>query len=1291
MKLVPSAQSNQDGSFVLPAVSKSGDTIIASASGYAAQYVPLPSADLKNNNLSIALKKGASIHGLVCNRSGNPGIAGEIQIFNYPDNTFTYRIYTDNTGHYKIQNLPEENFYVRYSHIQAGTSIYQSSLRQIQIKAGEDYLVNLGNVPVNETKNLSISTVAMDTNNKPMPNARIRLVDAETHGPMGTRFEEGTIADSNGKFSFYDVPPGEYLLNYYNPEKDSNSGPFPTPSATVKITIGDEKAATIQPAKAQNIPSSQSSSVTSPTETIPAIDSCLLTGTVVDKDTGSPVANADVELYNEPAPQNLVTQTDQKGRFTYPKLSPGTYHILVVADQYQIHQSQTYDEKDNQISLGSNAHEKEIKIQLLKGNQANITVLSPDGKPVSGAKVSYGIYKGSKKEISLLSDTDGKVSFQNLSHKPIQVNVQKDGFGPAISELFIPGSPSNPKEIQVKLIAPVTIKGRVVTKNETPVQDVPVFIYSQPENKTTKTNAAGEYEFNGLGTKILSVSIRSDEINQYFTKKGKNFFNFGSGEQGGNVTQVAFGFKDGEVRTMPDFVIDYIEPSVTHKLQIMDKNKNPIANAKIDIQILPVNETYVAAPSVSSVHYSDENGIAVIKDTPSSADCAIDVKANGFIPLDSRGNIFELTTKKETTQIRLERTCSISGFVVEKDTLKPVKNALVYMTNARNGLDSGYNAITNALGMYEIHGLIPLPYQIHTVAKEFVTSTTNTFNVPSETNLSGVNFALDKGHSIQGIIRNVTGEPIEKAELSFLSKNKIIQYNSLNSPQDTSPGSYTFPESTSTGDGSFHVSGVTSNGDILIAQANGYAPQMMPLSQDIIKRGQLTITMKSDSKIYGTVCDEAGNPIDHCELNAVDTIRNMFKYKTFSDKDGNFLFSNLPNGAIKILTENPYRMFKTVFLKNGDTPFVSLGNTGKQVSIEGTLFDKNNHPLPHNRVSISDHYHDMGNTLIIVESDDQGKYHFYDIVEGDYFITPRISNDRSLMRTRRSIHVVNGKTTQMDIHLNPSALSLQFFNQETNAGIEGVHFMPADTKSIIETAGGASNKDGVLAFANNTTGSFHFIAMHPGYYAKPFKIEAPDIVEDSTIEVAVAMKPTTAKLIAHVDSPDIDQLNGYGGIFRAIQGNSQFFLTAKVIDSKKRLLEITGFPEGEMLVYLQPFMVRDSRNMPMSFPKSFKPVERETATLDFPLINVEQICFHFIMPDSENLPHGIQIDIPDIENSGKIQPDYRNWDSSVNQNIPTGKHLVRIVIPGYKPIECTPSEMPRNVWDQIEINLANYK
>ena len=1044
------------------------------------------------------------------------------------------------------------------------------------------------------------------------------------------------------------------------------------------------------------IPSMQSYTVVGVTESISTNEPYKLTGTVVDHETGTPIPNADVELYNESTPQNLITKTDQNGRFIYPNLSAGLYHALVLADHYQIHQSQTYDEKDNQLFLGSTIHEKDILIKLIKGKQANITVLSLDGKPADGAKVSYNLNRGSRKYFSVITDAQGKVSLQNLSGNPIQVFAEKDGFGTAISELFTPGLSSKSNEIQVKLLSPVTIKGRVVNKNGNPIQGVPVCAVSYPGNKITKTNSAGEYEFNNLSTKILSIAIRSDETNQYFTEKGKYFFNFGSGE-GKSVTKIDYGFNPGETRTMPDLIIDHIKPSAVLQLQIVDKQKIPIPYAQAEVHPGSIDETYVAVPPVTQKQYADKNGIIVFNNYPAPADFYAEIKADGFISTEKTGYRSTFQYKEGIIQIRLERINTISGFVLEKDSKKPIDKALVLVSNAANGILSEHTILTDATGKYEIHDVMPMRYQIHAIASQFVTSSTDTLSVLKETNLENVNFEMERGQSIHGLIRNVTGDPIEKAELSFLSKNNMIRYYPSYNAQDSTPKSFHFLESTSSPDGAFRLSGIPANGDMLIAQADGYAPQIIPLSQEIIQRGEITVTLKSDSKINGIVCDEAGNPVSHCEVNAFDTTRNLFRYSTFTNADGNFSFCNLPNGAIEILINDPCRMFKTVILKSGEVPFVSFGKTGKIVSVQGTLFDKENHPLPHSPLTLSDNDFNGGDTSITVETDDQGKYQFYDILPGAYYITSTSSNNRStnmnrMFRAKRPVQIESEKTVNMDIHQNASVLILQFFNQQTNAGIEGIHIWQMDNNNRIETAGGASNKDGVLTFASNSAGTFHFIAKHPGYYAKPFSVEIPNIVEDSTIEISLAMKPSTAKLLAHVDSPGIEQLDRYTGSFRAIQGSTQFPLNAKIFDLNKRLLEITCFPEGEMDVYLPSYYLPSNNNKgQMSYPKSFKPAENEITSIDFPITEIERICFHFNMPDSEYLPRGIQVEIPDFENAKKIEPEYRSRDNNLYLYIPAGKHAVRILVPGYKPIECIPSEITRNSLDQIEVNMVNYK
>lgn len=369
LKLIPSAKSNPDGSFTVPDIPKAGDTIITEASGYApACFTITPS---NNQNVNLTLRKGSSIHGMVCNNAGTPVIAGKIQVFNFPDNTFTYEIYTDDTGHYKIENLPQEKFYLRYSFMppEPGMAMSQSFIRQVALKEEEDVLINMGTVPVQETKEKSLTGTVYDANNQPMPAAKIRLVDPVTQGQMGTSFEDVTKTDSNGKFAFFDVPAGEYLLIYYNPHKDYRYDMFPTASATVKVTIGTAPAV-------QDIHEKISK----------------VSFKTIDGKTGSPLSGVTIyklsEINKSSSYQTnfIGGQTDDNGLMTLQPQMSGLYNAVAWKEGYF--------PKNFQFTVPDAPTDKGIETKVsLTPSKTKITAAFTDYNPSAGDKVRFHAVK----------------------------------------------------------------------------------------------------------------------------------------------------------------------------------------------------------------------------------------------------------------------------------------------------------------------------------------------------------------------------------------------------------------------------------------------------------------------------------------------------------------------------------------------------------------------------------------------------------------------------------------------------------------------------------------------------------------------------------------------------------------------------------------------------------------------------------------------------------------------------------------------------------------------------------
>ena len=1025
----------------------------------------------------------------------------------------------------------------------------------------------------------------------------------------------------------------------------------------------------------------------------PGNNSCSLTGTVVDEKTGAPIANANVELYSNFIKKNLQTTSNNSGQFSFEKLASGSYHLLVIADTYQIHQSQTYDEKDNVFSLNQQSPKIDTTIKLKKGFHAKITVMSPDGKPLPQALVSCPIRGGSHKEISQSTNNDGIAYFNDLPDNECSLAAKKEGFGSNKTGSFQPGSESKPAEVSVKLFQPGTVTGRIVNKDGEPVSGVKVDIYSSLYSENVKTGSNGSYTFTSLSPGDFNVSIISGENKQYYLERGKQ-----------SITST---LKENEKKVIPDWIVSRIEESRTLRLRITDTDNNPVVNAIAFIYprhiLSATDDLFVPAFPSSGSQISDKDGIVTINDMPPVQNFNVKVSADGFVPIEPRysENLTCDFKKDEIIAIKLNRPSMIRGTIREQDTQKPVANASVVAVKNSNEIYYEKSVLSNASGQYELPDLSPGEYRLLVSANQLLSTYINKIPVVKEKITDNFNIALERGKTITGTIRSVTGEPIAGAKFSFRLKTLALR-----SYIHSFPSSFSLTESLSNPDGSFYLSGIPATGESFIVQAAGYATNIIPAGQEMLIKGKASITMTAGGTIHGKAYNINGNPMPMKMISAEDLQDHILWYKTSTDKEGNFIFTNLPLCAMRIETEYPmqnpsctYSIRRTLNIKESENSFVFLGNAGKTISVQGTMYNENDTPLSGYHVALRDQDVSLGENIeISTITDTQGHYQFFDIPDGDYFIcccTPQDFPEglRIPQGIRRMIHLENGKPLQLDIHEKVPSIDLHFVDEQTeqpvgNVKITPLQSIPAKRVPFNMTAEGTSTAQGVLAYNTNTTGTYEFLAIKKGYWGTPFTMNIPETSPDPYIKTFIPMQPTKTRLLFHIDFPQDRFMSKMAPPLHIQQGTSGYILTTTVADYEKRIFEAFGFPKGDVKISVPAFM-RGKEGSLAAYPENYIIVDGQTQTIDLEAIETKENYFYFTIPMNESLPKDIKIEIPDY-------PEAPQRPNAVSRNmvycsIPTGKHLVRIRIPGYKPIECIPDEIPKSNEGYILFDLSNYK
>ncbi len=188
-----------------------------------------------------------------------------------------------------------------------------------------------------------------------------------------------------------------------------------------------------------------------------------VSGSVLDMDTGKPIAGAKVTLtpnfeMDGPLP-GAVAGAD--GKFVLEGMREGAYTIAATAKGYAPKRSSNYDE----VKAGVKRVEE---FKLSPVTSLSGVVRDPEGNPVSNARViakdivgkdGFG-YSGPQGHIETKSDAEGKFTLEGLPHGETRITVWADGW-------YLPGSVTTKyqlppeKEHVMKMIGTGTVKGTI--------------------------------------------------------------------------------------------------------------------------------------------------------------------------------------------------------------------------------------------------------------------------------------------------------------------------------------------------------------------------------------------------------------------------------------------------------------------------------------------------------------------------------------------------------------------------------------------------------------------------------------------------------------------------------------------------------------------------------------------------------------------------------------------------------------------------------------------------------------
>ncbi len=350
-------------------------------------------------------------------------------------------------------------------------------------------------------------------------NLRVRgaLVKLKRTGASNTISQETA---SNGTFNFTDLVFGVYSIEI------ELEGHLPY-SKTSEITI-DENTRDIENYNASLIPFG------------------TLSGSVINELDNQPISSASVELSGD---RRESVQTSESGDFVFNDMIAGSYQLMVSVSGFAVH------EEDININDGESAS---LQIKLKPFPSISGTVLNrQDDSPVFEAKVSLGGTATS----DVLTDSQGKFIFPNLSAGDYTINLDKQGFQ-AIEGVISLQDGTSINKVYKMLPEEVTtsVSGKVVNiENQGSIPGVKLSL-SGPVSQDIFTDENGNYSFSELTAGSYSINTNKDG----FVQKQEDF-ELATGDEKSLIISLTPSSTQLEVSPS---TLDFLEDKTTLPLEI---------------------------------------------------------------------------------------------------------------------------------------------------------------------------------------------------------------------------------------------------------------------------------------------------------------------------------------------------------------------------------------------------------------------------------------------------------------------------------------------------------------------------------------------------------------------------------------------------------------------------------------------------------------------------------------------------------------------------------------------------
>lgn len=385
-----------------------------------------------------------------------------------------------------------------------------------------------------------------------------------------------------------------------------------------------------------------------------------------------------------------------------------------------------------------------------------------------------------------------------------------------------------------------------------------------------------------------------------------------------------------------DFVItrSYFEmeillsPTLTLRGRVVDNLTTGVADTLV--QLMRAN---APSPLVLSAT-TDQQGAFKITDILQTGGYWIEASHPGF---DAPGRVNVTIPAASEVILRMrpvQPAGSLTG-VVTDSARKPVAGAAISLTDPRSNRALS-QVQTDARGMYRFPTMREGYYAVSCFADGYSPPRTGAVMI-SANKETRLDFSLESGSQIRGIVVNQKGEPVLQAQVMYVNEEMQLARSPV--PDGMDPiaqriylrdqvqRARTSGVTSTDSEGQFQISGVPDSQYRMIVTHRDY----LSLVTSLRPSGQLqTLTLDAGLSLRGTVSDVQGGAVERFTLTFQSTSTRNEKSYAFTTTDGHFEIRGLARDLYQVLLQpaSRERYAGTLDLRTSTEVFVVLDPSG---------------------------------------------------------------------------------------------------------------------------------------------------------------------------------------------------------------------------------------------------------------------------------------------------------------------------------------------------------------------------